>query len=94
MKVKVTANGNFPVTEEGVTQETSLVINAPKVMGGTVAIGYMDTAEPAQFVPYADGDLGAGESKVYNTGVNVPVVANVSGFSASFILRSAESRSR
>jgi len=92
MKVPVNANGNIPVTEDGVTTESTLTMHAPAVIGGTIAIGYLDAT--GAFIPYTDGGLTAGESKVFHTGVGVQVVANITGFTASFIIQSGLSRSR
>jgi hypothetical protein len=92
MKVRIDANGNFPLAENGSTLESKITINAPAVIGGTIAVGYLDAT--GTFVPYLDGALLAGESKVYNTGVGANVVANITGFTASFFITTHDTRSR
>ena len=89
----ITANGNYELTDRGYTLESALVVNAPAVIDGTIAIGYLDSL--GTFVPYTDGGLIASESKVYNSGVGVNLVAKISGYgSTPFILKAHNFRSR
>ncbi len=92
INISINADGDIPVTENGYTLESAIVVHAPAVISGTIAVGYLDSTET--FIPYLDGGLAAGNSKVYNTGAGANVVAQVAGVGTPYVLQAANFRSR
>lgn len=88
MNVPIRANGITKLTENGYTRGATLTVHAPAIVGGTIAVGWVDS--DGTFVPYLDGGLVAGESKLYNTGKGINVVANISAFATEFIIRTTD----
>jgi len=83
--VRITANGDVPLTKEFGATQTTVSILAPAVLGGTVAIGYLDEVGTFnQLLPTADSDLVAGGQVYVRSGASIPLVANVTAFTAPF----------
>ncbi len=83
--IKITANGDKPLTKEFGSTQTTVSILAPTTLGGTVKIGYLDeTGAFTQLLPTADSDLVAGGQVYVRSGASIPLVANVTGYTADF----------
>ena len=80
--IQITANGNKEIVLPEGSRQSTVSILAPAVLGGTVAIGYID--ETDTFVPLTDGALTAAGQVYVRAGASLPLVANVTGFTAAF----------
>jgi len=83
--IKITGNGDIPLTKDFGSAQTTASILAPAVLGGTVKIGYVDEAGTfTQLLPTSDSDLVAGGQVYVRAGASLPLVANVTAFTAPF----------
>ncbi len=80
--IKITGNGNTSITKEFGSAQSTVSVLAPAAMGGTVGIGYVD--EAGTFNLMTDGALVAGGQAYVRAGASLPLVINVTGFTAGF----------
>ena len=88
-KVTVIADGNVALPPDVSTRNNEVGIYIPAAIGtATITIGWVDPAGTT--VPYADGTMIAGESKVFMCNSGIEMVATIASHSTDFIITYAD----
>jgi len=81
--IKITQNGDKPLSIDKGSLQTTVSVLAPATMNGaTVVISYVD--ETGTTNPLTDGSLVDGGQAYVRAGASLPLVATVTGFVSPF----------